>query len=93
MNDSQIKALATQVALVRQALTVAAAVSEDLRVALQPSVNQVAILFADAVLAAVAHAEGPDVPHAEALQIALATLAPLQTTVLSALAQAGKPNE
>ena len=93
MNDSQLKALATQVAIVRQALTVAAAVSEDLRVALQPSINQVAILFTDAVLAAVAHAEGPDVPHAEALQIALSTLGPLQTTVLSALAQAGKPNE
>ena len=93
MNDSQIKALATQVAIIRQALTVAAAVSEDLRVALQPSLNQVAILFTDAVLAAVAHAEGPDVPHAEALQIALATLRPMQTTVLSALAQAGKPNE
>ena len=43
----------------------------------------------DAVLAAVAPAEGPDVPHAEALQIALATLGPLQTTVLSALAHAG----
>ena len=93
MNDSQIKALATQVALVRQALTVAAAVSEDLRVALQPSLNQVAILFTDAVLAAVAHAEGPDVPHAEALQIPPSTLAPLQTPVLSALAQAGKPSE
>ena len=93
MNDSQIKALATQVAIVRQALTVAAAVSEDLRVALQPSLNQVAILFTDAVLAAMNHAEGPDVPHAEALQIALSTLAPLQTTVLSALAQAGKPSE
>ena len=36
MNNDQIKALATQVAIVRQALTVAAAVSEDLRVALQP---------------------------------------------------------
>ena len=93
MNNDQIKALATQVAIIRQALTVAAAVSEDLRVALQPSLNQVAILFTDAVLAAVAHAEGPDVPHAEALQIALATLRPLQTTVLSAMAQAGKPNE
>ena len=93
MNDSQLKALATQVAIVRQALTVAAAVSEDLRVALQPSLNQVAILFTDAVLAATAHAEGPGIPHSEALQIALATLGPLQTTVLSALAQAGKPNE
>ena len=51
MNNDQIKALATQVAIVRQALTVAAAVSEDLRVALQPSLNQVAILFTDAVLA------------------------------------------
>ena len=93
MNDSQLKALATQVALVRQALTVAAAVSEDLRVALQPSLNQGAILFTDAVLAATAHAEEQGVAHAEALQVALTTLAPLQTTVLSALAQAGKPNE
>lgn len=93
MNNDQIKALATQVAIVRQALTVAAAVSEDLRVALQPSLNQVAILFTDAVLAATAHAEEQSVAHAEALQVALATLGPLQTTVLSALAQAGKPNE
>ena len=93
MSDSQLKALATQVAVIKQALAVGAAVSEDLRMALQPSINQVAILFTDAVLAATAHAEGPDTPHAEALQIALATLGTLQTTVLSALTQAGKPNE
>ena len=93
MNDSQLKALATQVAIVRQALTAAAAVSEDLRMALQPSLNQVAILFTDAVLAATAHAEEQNVAHAEALQVALATLGPLQTTVLSALAQAAKTQE
>lgn len=93
MNDSQLKALATQVAIIRQALAVAAAVSEDLRVALQPSLNQVAILFADAVLAAITHAEEQNATHAEALQIALATIAPVQTAVLSGLAQAAKTQE
>jgi pyrimidine deaminase RibD-like protein len=93
MNDSQLKALATQVAVIKQALAVGAAVSEDLRMALQPSINQAAILFTDAIIAATTHAEAQGLPHAEALQVALSTLASVQAAVMSGVAQATKPNE
>lgn len=90
MNDIDIKAIAAQVAAVRQALQVTSAVAEDLREAIQPTLNQAAILFTEAVLAAKAHGEKGGLEPADALQVALASMTSIQGSAFAAAAQAAK---
>lgn len=83
MPELDIKAIATHVAVITQALNLTAAIAEDLRGALQPTVNQVALLFTEAMITSALHAEKNGFTRAEALQIALATAAPAQSAVLA----------
>lgn len=90
MNDIDIKAIATQVAAIRQALQLTSAIAEDLREALQPTINQAAILFTEGVLAAKKQGEQGGLSSDDALQVALASLSSVQGAAQSAVAQATK---
>ena len=85
MPEPDLKAIATHVAAITQALNLTAAIAEDLRGALQPTVNQVTILFTEALIASVLYAEQHGCTRAEAMQLALATVAPAQSAVLAGI--------
>ncbi len=90
MTEPDLKLLAVQLAAVNQALSLTAAVAEDLRGALQPTINQVAILFTDALIASMQHAELHGCTRDEAMQLALASLAPAQAGLQAGINEALK---